>query len=158
VLASAMVLVSAYFASLASKDVAHVLERLPFWSAITLGGSHANGSIVWTNEHDTAVRAAAEAGKAVMIDFTADWCTGCKELDAHTFPDAGVAAEAERFVAVKLDASEPDDVMNDLFTRYGVLGLPTVVFIDPRGHVLEQPRVTGFTPPDRFLALMRQVR
>jgi thiol:disulfide interchange protein DsbD len=195
VLASVMILVAAYFATLASKEMALALAWLPLWLAplagvlglgllaallarripegvgqavavaamalalvaASLGGGHHTGPIVWTTSHENGLLQAAAAGKAVMIDFTAEWCTGCKELDAHTFPDPRVAAEAERFVAVKLDATEPDDAMNLLFGRYGVLGLPTVVFIDPHGRVLEQPRVTGFTPPDRFLALMQQV-
>ena len=194
-LASAMILVAAYFGALASKDVAHVLGKLPAMvgqvaglagllvfllvvfrkvpeavgqvAAVAglslglivaaLGGEHAATAIVWTSSHEEGLTRAREGGKAVMIDFTAEWCTGCKELDAHTFPDPRVAAEAERFVAVKLDATEPDDAMNALFERYGVMGLPTVVFIGPDGKVLETPRVTGFTPPERFLALMQQV-
>ncbi|HSI06233.1 MAG: protein-disulfide reductase DsbD family protein [Myxococcota bacterium] len=195
-LASAMILVAAYFGALASRDVAHVLAMLPAWSGqvagglgivlfvllvmrkipesagqvgavaglslglitAALGGGHAATAIVWTSSHEDAISRAREGGKAVMIDFTAEWCTGCKELDAQTFPDPRIAAEAERFVAAKLDATEPDAAMNDLFARYGILGLPTVIFIDSTGKVLETPRVTGFTPPDRFLALMQQVR
>ncbi len=194
-LASAMVLVAAYFAALASKQVGAALAMVPAWVgqvagvaglvlfvllvmrkipesvgqlgavaglsvgliAAALGGAHAATTIAWTNSHADAITRARADGKAVMIDFTAEWCTGCKELDAHTFPDPRVAAEAERFVAAKLDATEPDAAMNDLFARYGVMGLPTVIFIDSNGKVLETPRVTGFTPPERFLALMRQV-
>lgn len=194
-LASAMILVAAYFGALASKDVAGLLGKLPAVAgmvaaavglvvfvlmvirkvpetvgqivavtglsvgliAMALGGEHAATSIVWTASHEEGLTRAKAGGKAMMIDFTAEWCTGCKELDAHTFPDPRVAAEAERFVAVKLDATDPDDAMNALFARYGVMGLPTVVFIGPDGQVLENPRVTGFTPPERFLALMQQV-
>lgn len=195
VLASAMILVSAHFATVASPRIADVIGQLPLWlsavfavagatsivfvvknraheglaqAAAVLGfggalviaalGAHEAQTIAWSHTHDSGLARARADGKAVMIDFTADWCTGCKELDAQTFIDPRVAAEAERFVALKLDATDPDDAMNDLFARYNVYGLPTVVFIDAAGRVLESPRVTGFTPPERFVALMREVR
>ncbi len=195
-LASVMILVAAYFGSLASKPIAEALTVLPPTVALVsaviglsalaallakrvresigqviavaglacalvvsaLGGAHAAQPITWATTLDGDLPAAALAsGKAMMIDFTAEWCQGCKELEVKTFPDPRVAAEAERFVAVRLDATAPDAAMNALFKKYGVLGLPTVVFIDASGQVLSDPRVVGYTPPERFVTLMQQV-
>lgn len=145
----------------AHEGLAQAAATLGFGGALiiaALGSAHEPQSIAWLNTHEAGIARAKADGKAVMIDFTAEWCTGCKELDAQTFVDPRVAAEAARFVALKLDATEPDDAMNALFARYNVYGLPTVVFIKPDGTVLDNPRVTGFTPPDRFVTLMREVR
>ncbi len=95
--------------------------------------------------------------KPVMIDFFADWCAACKELDQHTYVAKDVLAEAERFVSVKVDGTEDHAVLEALYERFGVQGLPTVAFIDSRGEVLKAPRVTGFLPPEKFLTEMRKV-
>jgi len=118
----------------------------------------AGEEIAWLAGHDDGISRARQEGKPVMIDFTADWCQACKELDRETYVDTKVVAEAERFVNLKLDATEEDDAMNALFEKYKVLGLPTVVFIDSNGKILDDPRVTGFVPPKRFLKLMRAVQ
>lgn len=115
--------------------------------------------ITWIRSHDEGLAHARSANKAVMIDFTADWCAACKELEKHTFADQEVQREAAtRFVSMRLDATEPNDAMDELMQRYNIMGLPTVVFIGSDGNVLPDPRVTGFVPPERFIALMQKVR
>lgn len=105
-----------------------------------------------------AVLAKAKADcKPVMIDFFADWCAACKELDQHTYVAPDVVAESQRFVAVKVDGTVDHDVLNSLYERFGVQGLPTVAFIDPMGEPLSSPRVTGFLPAEPFLAEMRKI-
>lgn len=102
----------------------------------------------------------AEAKKScrpVMIDFFADWCAACKELDQHTYVAKDVRTEAERFVNVKVDGTEDHAVLEALYERFGIQGLPTVAFVDARGEVLKAPRVTGFLPPEKFLAEMQKV-
>lgn len=121
-------------------------------------GSQGSGSIGWESAHDAALQRAHGRGLAVMIDFTAEWCVACKELEHSSYVYPGVVSEAERFVAVRVDATTMDDSITALFDRYGVLGLPTVVFIDSGGKVLGQPRVTGFVSGPRLLELMRQVK
>jgi thiol:disulfide interchange protein DsbD len=116
------------------------------------------GRIVWLSSHDDGVAKALAAKKPVMIDFTAEWCQACKELDRETYTAPSVRAQAMRFVNLKIDATEVDDTIERLFKRYGVLGLPTVVFIDSTGNVLPSPRVTGFVEAKRFAELMAKVR
>ena len=93
----------------------------------------------------------------MMIDFTADWCIACKELEQKTYTDPAVRAEATRFVPVMIDATELSPDVEALFARYRVLGLPCVVFVNSSGQTMDDPRVTGFVPPSRFVELMRQV-
>lgn len=95
--------------------------------------------------------------KPVMIDFFADWCAACKELDQHTYVAKDVVSEAGRFVSVKVDGTEDHAVLDGLYERFGVQGLPTVAFVAPNGEVLTSPRVTGFLPPEKFLAEMQKV-
>jgi thiol:disulfide interchange protein DsbD len=96
--------------------------------------------------------------KPVLIDFFADWCEACKELDKHTYTSPLVVTEAERFVKVKVDGTDDHMILDGLYKRFGVQGLPTVAFIDPTGAVMTEPRVIGFLPPKEFVAELHKVR
>jgi len=106
-----------------------------------------------------AKRAEAKAaGKPMLIDFWASWCVYCKKLDKLVWHDPRVAAEAARFVTIKVDATAPDDEeMTALKDDLKVPGLPRVVFIDSRGKLLEGLS-TGFQPADKMLDTLRKVR
>ncbi len=95
--------------------------------------------------------------KPVMIDFFADWCAACNELDHKTYPSPSVISEGERFVRVKVDGTNDHQVLDGLYSRFGVQGLPTVAFVDPMGKVMESPRVVGYLPADKFVAEMQKV-
>lgn len=95
--------------------------------------------------------------RPVMIDFFADWCAACKELDQHTYVAKDVVSESQRFVTIKVDGTADSDVTDKLYEKFGVRGLPTVAFLSPTGEVLEKPRVTGFLPPEQFVQEMRKV-
>jgi thiol:disulfide interchange protein DsbD len=110
-----------------------------------------------TEPFDAVLAQAKHDCKPVLIDFFADWCASCKELDQHTYVDKSVAAEAQRFVRIKVDGTEEHEAIEALYERFGVRGLPTVVFVDPMGKVLDKPRVTGFLPPEKFVKEMRKV-
>jgi thiol:disulfide interchange protein DsbD len=96
--------------------------------------------------------------RPVMIDFFADWCIACKELDKYTYSDADVRTEATRYATIKIDATTTNDELEAIQARYGVKGLPTVVFISRTGEVLEDPRVTGFLPAPEYLTTMKRVQ
>jgi thiol:disulfide interchange protein DsbD len=102
-------------------------------------------------------RAAAEH-RPVMIDFFAEWCAACKELDRETYVAPSVVEEASRFVRIKADGTNSTDPMDALYQRFGVNGLPTVAFVSSDGKVLDDPRVTGFLGPEKFTETLRQVR
>jgi thiol:disulfide interchange protein DsbD len=106
---------------------------------------------------DAALAQAKADCKPVMIDFFADWCAACKELDHLTYVSPEIVAEAKRFVTVKVDGTADTPATDALFKRFNVSGLPTVAFIDPMGDVLENPRVAGFLPPAQFLPEMRKI-
>ena len=101
----------------------------------------------------------------MLIDFGAEWCAACKELDLHTWTDPVVAAEvARKFVPLKIDATDENDANDALLKKYGVPGLPTVLMVackdpEPTCAVPQDGpgRVTGFLPPPEMLERMRRV-
>ncbi|HEX7624042.1 MAG TPA: thioredoxin family protein, partial [Anaeromyxobacteraceae bacterium] len=116
------------------------------------------------HEPEGLLRARAE-GKPVVIDFWGDWCAACKELDHTAWSDPRVREEAKRFVTIKVDNSA--DKLSDprvgaeidrIFEKYGILGQPTVLFIDGRGRELPAPsRVTAVVGADEMLKRLRAV-
>jgi thioredoxin:protein disulfide reductase len=107
---------------------------------------------------DQALAAARASGKPVMIDFFAEWCAACKELDRATYVAPQVVSEAQRFVRIKVDGTNGQDALDALYQRFGIEGLPTVAFVSSRGEILVHPRVTGFLGPEEFLEEMRRVQ
>lgn len=107
---------------------------------------------------DAVLTRARSEGKPVMIDFFAEWCAACKELDRFTYVAPPVIEESTRFVNVKVNATNDGEAIESLYQRYGVQGLPAVVFISGTGEVREEPRITGFLEAQQFLAQMRKVR
>jgi thiol:disulfide interchange protein DsbD len=99
---------------------------------------------------------ASTQSRPVVIDFYADWCTACKELDHKTWVDERVRAESERFVAVKLDFTKESPETKQKMESYEIKGLPTVIFLDSTGK--EVQRFFGFRDADAVLALMQSVR
>ncbi len=136
--------------------------------AAPVGGPERGGEFVWALEYNTQVAKSAEPFEAVlakakaecrpvMVDFFADWCAACKELDQFTYVAPEVQKEAERFVTVKVDGTVEDDVLEGLYRKFNVQGLPTVAFIDASGELMQAPRVLGFMQPSKFVNEMRRV-
>ncbi len=113
-------------------------------------------TFAWQHDLDAAVALARAEGKPMIIDFWADWCTACKELDRNVWADPRVRAEASGFVALKLDGTDGSDRFNSIVDRFGIVGLPTVVLLDRQGR--EAPdRVLGAVPADEMIARLRGV-
>ena len=95
------------------------------------------------------------AGRPVMLDFYADWCVSCKEMERYTFTDRAVQDKLAHAVLLKADvtANSADD--RALLRRFDLFGPPGTIFFDARGHEVAQARVIGFQSSRRFLETLR---
>jgi thiol:disulfide interchange protein DsbD len=96
------------------------------------------------------VAAASAAGQPAMLDFYADWCVSCKEMERFTFTDPGVQAEFARARLLQADVTANDAEDQALLQHFGILGPPTIVFFDPAGLERPQYRVVGFQKAEEF--------
>lgn len=89
--------------------------------------------------------------KPVMIDFYADWCAQCKELDEYTYTDKEVIDLSNSFNNIKIDLTTPNE---EIESNYGIKGLPVVIFMNSKGEELRDLRITGFLKPEEFIKKM----
>ena len=94
---------------------------------------------------------AQNKGKKIMLDFYADWCTSCKELEEVTFADGSVVNALESFVLVQADVTENSAENKKLTKKYGVFGPPAILFFDEKGMLQEAKTIIGFIEPKEFL-------
>ena len=85
-----------------------------------------------------------------MLDFYADWCVSCKEMEKYTFTDPGVQDALRGAVLLRADVTANDDVDQALLARFGIYGPPTIAFFGPRGVEEKAYRVVGFVPASKF--------
>jgi thiol:disulfide interchange protein DsbD len=85
-----------------------------------------------------------------MLDFYADWCVSCREMEDDTFTDPGVQAVLARAVLLQADVTANDREDQALLARFGILGPPTIVFFAADGTERNDFRVVGFKPADEF--------
>jgi thiol:disulfide interchange protein DsbD len=92
-----------------------------------------------------------------MVDFTAEWCVSCKEMEEYTFLDAGVIAALEPFLLLRADVTANDADDQALLARFESFGPPTIAFFDSAGR--EQPayKLVGFVPAQEFKTHVERV-
>jgi thiol:disulfide interchange protein DsbD len=90
-----------------------------------------------------------------MLDFYADWCTACREMEAITFKDPSVHLALKEFVLLKVDVTETSDDDQALLHKYGLIGPPATLFFGNDGQELKGRRVVGFMEPQLFLQQIR---
>jgi thiol:disulfide interchange protein DsbD len=100
---------------------------------------------------------AASAGKPVMLDFYADWCVSCKEMEHFTFSDEQVKQRLQSFVLLKADVTANNGDDKALLKRFSLFGPPGIIFFDAAGREVKGLRVIGFQPAARFSAVLDRV-
>jgi thiol:disulfide interchange protein DsbD len=113
-------------------------DELPFQRIKTVG------------DLDREIAAASQQGKSVMLDFYADWCVSCKEMEAWTFTDAAVQAALSNTVWLQSDVTANDAEDKALLDRFGVFGPPTIIFFGTDGQQRHGYEVVGYMKADAF--------
>jgi thiol:disulfide interchange protein DsbD len=139
-----------YFPALKA-GVGAAMVAVAVWLALPAETMHA---IAW--EPYARAGAAANGRRPVLIDFAAEWCIPCREMDHTTYVHPDVVREADRFHMVRADLTDENDTTTELMKKYEVKGVPTVILFSPQGD--ETRRMVGYVGPDELLAAMRAVR
>ena len=117
------------------------------------GLTTAESDLVWIADEAQGLEAGRREGKPVMFDFYATWCAACNELE-HTYSDPAVKSKLSKFVNVKLDFTRNSTEVERLKQKYGIVGLPVVIFFDSEGNQLTDKRLEKFVEPEEFLTLL----
>jgi thiol:disulfide interchange protein DsbD len=89
-------------------------------------------------------------GKPVMLDFYADWCVSCKEMEAFTFSDPKVRSQLDRMLLLQVDVTAHNEADRTLLRRFSLFGPPGIIFFDAQGREIKGLRVIGYQNPERF--------
>ncbi|KQQ92474.1 protein-disulfide reductase DsbD [Massilia sp. Leaf139] len=100
---------------------------------------------------------AANAGKTAMLDFYADWCVSCKEMEKFTFVDPAVQAKLADTVLLQVDVTANDADDKAMLKRFNLFGPPGIIFFDRRGSEIPDSRVIGYQNAEKFLASLQKV-
>ncbi len=120
--------------------------------------SYKESGIEWMLSESSGLKLAKESSKPAMMDFWAEWCSVCKKLDKKTLHDPTIVSKSKNFINIKIDCTDVDDPeIKALWAKYGIVGLPTIIFVDKNGNILKDKSVNGFKKPDDFIKIMDSI-
>ncbi|MDY0117865.1 MAG: protein-disulfide reductase DsbD [Sulfurimonadaceae bacterium] len=96
-------------------------------------------------------------GKKILLDFSAEWCAICKQLDAETFSHADVIAKMQEFVLIKADVTKNTAEEKALTKKYGVFGPPAILIFDKTGTLVKSKSIIGFIDAESFVNHLNQI-
>jgi thiol:disulfide interchange protein DsbD len=143
------------------KPILRNVQRIFGIVAISAGILYANSmrdkGMDWENYSETNLEEAKENGMPVLLDFYADWCIPCIELDRNTWTDAEVIKATKDIRRLKVDLTLFDSQESEaLRKKFNISGVPTIMFIRTDGTEAIDSRIIGFAPPKEFLSKLNQ--
>ena len=105
---------------------------------------------------DQFLAQAKEQKKLVLLDFYADWCISCKEMEVNTFANPEVNQELQKFILIQADVTKNSPEHQALLKRFGLFGPPGILIFDLNSEELKDQRVIGYMPPQRFLERLKK--
>jgi thiol:disulfide interchange protein DsbD len=114
--------------------------------------------VKWLPFSEVEFNNALKSNKPIFIDFYAEWCLACKELESQTFTSIEVELVSRDFVAFKFDATEESPLLNKLKSQYGIVGLPTIIFFNSKGKWIKENTLNEFENPADFVLRMKKIK
>ncbi|OYV16761.1 MAG: thiol:disulfide interchange protein DsbD [Methylococcaceae bacterium NSP1-2] len=109
-------------------------------------------------ELDEKLKQASSQGKQVILDFYADWCVSCKEMEAYTFADPKVKQALNDFVLLQADVTENSDVDKALLEKFKLIGPPAILFFGVNQQEHSENRVIGYQDAETFVKSLQQIK
>ncbi len=114
-------------------------------------------NLIWEKYDEKLLAKSKAQHRPVLIDFYADWCLACHELDEKTFSDAEIQKELNNFTLIRFDATNDSDLLTKLRAQYSIVGLPSVIFYNAKGEWLKDKTLNEFENPEKFKARLQQI-
>ncbi|MCD6379005.1 protein-disulfide reductase DsbD [bacterium] len=119
----------------------------------TQEGSH----IQWVTYTEAEFDKAKLSGKPIMMDFTADWCIPCHELDHKTFSNPEVMNLARDLITIKVELTNSNANSEKIKKEFNIKGVPTILFFDSKGNQISKLRISGFIKPERLIEKIKKL-
>lgn len=141
-------------------SVIHFISRFLLVSfclmTLQIGCMPAKDMLPWEKYSPEVLDEAASSGEPVLIDFFAEWCIPCHDLEHYTYSNPQVKDELMRFRRIKVDVTDPmDPNIQEISQRFGVEGVPFIVFLDSQGNEVEEARISGFIAPRAMIDILK---
>lgn len=125
-------------------------------SCISPSSQFAREAEYWNDSYEKAKLEAKQSGKPIFVDFRADWCSICKELEHTAFKEPKISVLFKKMILLKVDATNPNDDVKALLERYKVVGLPTLLVLDKDGNELTSLRMVGSVTTEQLEKNLRK--
>ena len=135
------------------------------WQSLYDAKSFENNNITWniidyknnsSKDFEHYLEEAKNACKPVLLDFYADWCVACRELD-HTFSHKSVSEVLEKFYLIRIDSTNSSKLISQLQKKFSITGLPTLVILSQTNFEVKQ-KIVGFIRPTEFLQVLSKIK
>lgn len=137
--------------------MAAIFIGIAFWWGMPAGENHTGSKIDW-KPYSEKLMEQRGSGVPIVIDFYADWCIPCKELDKKSFSDPRVVEISGGYLMLKSNLTrENSPEVKALVSEYGIRGVPTIVFIGPDGEERRNLRIVQYEDADEVLTRLRQL-
>jgi thiol:disulfide interchange protein DsbD len=141
-----------------------IQKNEPVGSTKTINGQsvHQVGNLSFVVVHspaelDVHLIKARQENKFIMLDFYADWCISCKEMEVNTFANAEVSKQLKQLVLVQADVTANSPENQALLKKFGLYGPPGILFFNQNSDEQKDQRVIGYMSPQRFMERLKQV-
>ena len=117
-----------------------------------------HNGIKWGNNLDSAFAIASNSNKLIMIDFMAEWCPPCKEMDKKTFSNTNIIKKSNEFIPVRIDVDKQQNIAeeyNGNARKYGGIGIPNILFLDKEKKIIRH--IVGFHDVDQLMGIMDSI-